>query len=985
MSKLSASLIVLLMALSALVYIPPESLGEPASTSNIYVPVVSGGFPVTDAWVNLTNVHTGAVLASEYAASKSAYVVSNAPSGYYRVDVVDKNNVYYDQQGALEFRFDGFSNYTSSLIQLTAFPYKAYTWNVTVRNPSNQLMGAGVVVGFYDFTNREFVAKGTTNSLSYVNLAMFESAVLGDVYLVVIKAGYQTYVEPVTVTADNTTTIQMANHQLVSSYITQGGDPATNVVAYLINTDSSIPWVKRVMRSTGSAMAFSAYNGNFILVVDADGAYADVRTVAIPGTSIPSIINLPQQTKRTEKVSVTYGANFNSFSAAVDTVWSHDDAYPGLMLKDMGSLRMQVDLMLGNGDGTLDAGEVAAFYNKVNSYGSQFISSSNLLVVNDTVYESALAITGYTMDLASGSVVSTTGVHYAYTCQYTSHTAIYIGANSYTASAWARYDSSPVDYNYTIALPSSYELVDSSSTSLVAVSGYQTVYVDPLVGTAGSGELVALTLEKSLNPVAKAGILDSSYSYAVKDSGGNVTRYIVAMNQNVTLTASGSDDPNKNPLKYTWNFGDGSPVEQTTNLTIVHNYTTAQSLTVNLTVTDVVGYQNWADISVVCDNLAPTPSITVKDKVPDGDMIDANQREVIWFNATSSVDDAVASGDLLGVIASVQFDWGDGNKSSVIQWTDDQQNTSKSYERSGTYTITLNVTDVVGHLASKTMTVEINDTEAPKVSYVVRNDTWVATYVENTTLHFDANGTSDNVDAIGALNFSWDFADGSPNWNGTGAEGAWNVTHAYNKTGEFNVALNVTDSTGNFKVERKLVKVVAGPRPDLYVELVDYDPKNFTEGKTGTILVNITNRGSVNATNIQVDLYIVTADGKQKLVTGTETIWLNETQVTVVEPGQKVQFRLEYTPGGKGTFVIRVNITCDDQLRPFSYTTSDDQNLHVKQAAWKQWALWGGVLAIIVLIPLLLMLRGRLAKREKKGPRREKKEREREKVSDEEL
>jgi hypothetical protein len=47
--------------------------------------------------------------------------------------------------------------------------------------------------------------------------------------------------------------------------------------------------------------------------------------------------------------------------------------------------------------------------------------------------------------------------------------------------------------------------------------------------------------------------------------------------------------------------------------------------------------------------------------------------------------------------------------------------------------------------------------------------------------------------------------------------------------------------------------------------------------------------------------------------------------------------------------------------------------------------LWGGVLAIIVLIPLLLMFRGRLAKREKKGPRREKKEREKEKASDEEL
>jgi hypothetical protein len=983
MSKLSASLIVLVMAMSALILLPPESGGQPASTSNIYVPVLSGGFPVTDAWVNLTNVHTGAVVAAQYTPSKSAYVVANAPSGYYRVDVVHPD--YYDQLGAAEFRFDGFTNYTTSLIQLTGFAME-YTWNITVRNPLNQLVGSGTVVGFYDPVNKEFVARGTTNSASYVELSMFSVPVVGDVYLVVMKAGYQTYIEPVSVTASNTTTIKLADHVLVSSYITDANGPATNVVSYLINTDSSIPWVKRVLKSSGSAMAFDAYDGSFILVVDADGDAADVRSVTVSGSPVSLSISLGSQTKRTDQSTVTYGANYNSFGLAVDTTWSYDQAYPGLRMTDMGSLRMQVDLLLGNGDGTLSAGEVSAFYSKVEGYGTQHVSSSSLFTVNDTIYESALTITGYTMDLAAGSVISTTGVHYAYSCQYTSHTTIYVGATSYTANAWARYDSSQVDYQYSINLVSDYELVANSSTSLVTVSGYETVDINPTVGT-GSGELVALTLEESLRPVAEAGVLDSAFAHAVYVDL-NVSRYLVAINENVTLTASGSDDPNKNPLKYMWNFGDGTSWVNATNLTVVHMFTVAASFTANLTVIDSVGLENWSEIAVVCDDEVPSPVITVKDKTVVSNTIEVNQRELVWFNATSSTDSAVSAGDGLGVIDHVTFDWGYENLTNRIEWTSNSQNISFSWEKSGTFNVTLNATDVVGHWANTTMYVKVNDTEAPTVTYVVRNETWQSTYIENTTLYFDANGTIDNVDSLSDLNFSWNFADGT--WfNGTGAEGAWNVTHVFNSTGDFNIALNVSDKTGNYKVERKLIPVLSGPRPNLWIERVYYDPLNFTEGKTGYILVNVTNKGSINATNVQISFYIVLSDGTQKAITtGTGTLWVNDTQVSVIEPGQQAQYKFPYTPGSKGTFIIRVNVTCDNQLRPYSFTASGDNAMPVNQAAWKQWALWGGVLAIIVLIPLLLMFRGRLAKREKKGPRRERKEKERErekKESDEEL
>ena len=118
MSKLSAGFMVLLMALTALAVFPVGNVGQTPTGKNIYVPVGSGGIPVSDAWVNLTNVHTGAVMAAVF--QTNSYVVTNAPPGFYRVDVVARE--YYDRLGVVEFRFDGFSDYTiNPPINLQAF------------------------------------------------------------------------------------------------------------------------------------------------------------------------------------------------------------------------------------------------------------------------------------------------------------------------------------------------------------------------------------------------------------------------------------------------------------------------------------------------------------------------------------------------------------------------------------------------------------------------------------------------------------------------------------------------------------------------------------------------------------------------------------------------------------------------------------------------------------------------------------------------
>lgn len=972
-SKLSASFIALAVVLSALVFIP--AVGEAqTSTANIYVPVISSGSPVTDARVNLTDVHTGSVIAAEYSWARSAYVVSNAPAGYYRVDVTHDD--YYDQPEWATFRFTGTSNYTVTPVDLTAFPYKVWQWNVSVKNSAGQKI-VGATVGFYDRVLNEFVEKGVTNQAGgWVVLEMFTTP---SIDLVVIAKNYETYINTVAVSGDNSLTIVMTPSTKVTSFVTDSsGSPASNVVAYLVNTDNSVPEVKRVLKSTSSAMSFDAYPGNFILVVDAYGCAAHVQTVVVPGTLPPASLQLADQTKRTENVAIEYGSDFRAFSLMVSTTWPYDAPYPGLRYNDMGSLRMQIDLARGNGDGTLDATEVNNFIAEVQSYGSQYVSSASLLKVNDTSYMSATVTTGFTLGLVSGSVLSTTGVNYAYSCEYTAGT-IDSGAQEYTALAYARPDTPAVDYKYQIELPSGYELVWNSSTANVKVTGFLTVMVDHVSGS--SLEVISMHFEKSDIAMPKAEVIEdkatnSIYWHVVTDAGGNVTGYVVRVNRNATFSAAESVDPNGNPLTYTWDFGDGAGPFTTTNVKYVYNYSTASALrVVTLTVTDVAGLTNSTTINVTCDGMLPTPVIKVKNQPVNmtDNSITIDQRDAVVFNATYSTDDVAAEGDGLGKIAFFEFDYGDGNKSARVTWDQAEKNVTHSYAQSGTFTVVLNVTDVVGHWKNTTLLVKVNDTEGPKVSYLVKNETWGASLTENKTVIFDATATTDNQDNITLLHFSWNFGDGS--WlNGTGADGFSNVTHNYSRIGQIQVILNVTDTAGNYQPSSKVINIAQGPRPNMRINNASYSPNPMIEDKTGELIVNMTNTGSAVATGVTVYVYMVSADGTLKLI-GQSSELINKTTgavVTSVEIGGTVQVKIPISFSSKGTFTLRVNVTSNNQLKTNTHVMSGDTAVVVEEAGWKSIALWGGVIGVIVLVPLALLLMRRRSGRER-GPRREKK------------
>ncbi|MCU0860107.1 MAG: hypothetical protein MUE55_05940 [Thermoplasmata archaeon] len=237
-SKLSASLIVLVMAISALAVLPGSFAGADAGTNTIFVPVVSGGTPVTTGvTVTLTNVHTGEVITAPYSSTYGVYMATGAPSGFYRVDVVADG--YYDEFAAEEFRFDGLSTYTVDSVILTEFAPMIYTWNVTVRDVTTNQKIVGADVMFYDPVMDEVVASEKTDSTGVASVEICSSPVLGDLDLVVKADTYRYHIEPVAVTGDNLTgdPVLLTKSVRVTGFVADYDSPASNVVAYLLSHD----------------------------------------------------------------------------------------------------------------------------------------------------------------------------------------------------------------------------------------------------------------------------------------------------------------------------------------------------------------------------------------------------------------------------------------------------------------------------------------------------------------------------------------------------------------------------------------------------------------------------------------------------------------------------------------------------------------------------------------------------------------------------
>jgi PKD repeat protein len=945
--KLATGLMVLtLLAMPFAVMVTP-SVSASTTATTLSINVFNDDGPLEDATATLTEVRDSSIDAETDTSDVAGLIEFTPVVGYYRLTI--SADGYYDYVYDDIIRFDGQTNVNLGIAELTETGAADNSVLFNVTSGSTAVPGAIITVQETHDGVTQTVATGTTDSSGLKSISLHD----GTFTVVVSKKYYVTKSYSLTVNGDTTSNVSLSGSISYSGTVTVEGSAASDVVAYLVDTSNplSSPTSKIIVATINSNyFYFDAYAGTFYLLVDADGGLAKIATVTISVKTVTTIA-LEAQNEQSNLKSFSYSAD--EWNTMVLTTYMNSTDYdmtvPGMAYSYLPNLRLQIDLALGDGNGILSAAEVALFKSEIESYGPYDVITDDLLTVDtNSMYVSDDDVT-YTLTGLAASVTSTNSFTMVSVVNYTANKTIVNGEDDYTVIVYTDKTTADWKYSYMLSLPSGddiYEMVGNvTSPTTIVVTGYTDVLINASSVKTG---YATLTVEISEGPTAEAVVVTGDDAYEVLDNDSELLYYIVSTNVNTTFSASGSEDPNGNPLVYTWKYGD-SVVNTTMDQTCVHIYTVAGMYTVNLTVTDQTGYVDYADFVVYADGVKPVIKVTLNDTLVTENITVDQNAEVVFdsYNSTDAINSSLSN----GLIYSYIWDWGDGNTTTVL--IGENETVTYIWTSSGNFTAYMNATDVANHTTVKKINVTVLDTVAPTVSYTIKyNGSTVTTAVENQTLNFNASASSDASEIV---SYFWDFGDGT---NTTTAA----PNHTYTNIATYKVNLTLTDSAGNVAYKVTSLKITSSARPDIRVNSVDFDPDEFTEGTSGKIYINVTNVGTADAYGIVAVLYKMNSDGDLTKLTDDSELRVNDTVANVLLVDETGIIVIEYSFGSQGDYTLQVNVTATNEHTSVMDDNIQTKSLTVNEAAWKAWLLYGGIFAVVIVVIVLFLFRKKLPK-----------------------
>ncbi|MGD9222022.1 MAG: PKD domain-containing protein [Desulfobacteraceae bacterium] len=310
-----------------------------------------------------------------------------------------------------------------------------------------------------------------------------------------------------------------------------------------------------------------------------------------------------------------------------------------------------------------------------------------------------------------------------------------------------------------------------------------------------------------------------------------------------------SSDSDGSIASYQWNFGDGTSSSQANPS---HTYATGGTFSVSLTVTD-----NCGDTDTVTRDVSIVPN-----NPPVADFSATANHLTVQFSDTSSDSD--------GNIQSRQWRFGDGASS-------DQTHPSHTYSASGTYPVSLLITDDDGSQDTLTKQITVVANVAPTARFSFTTDILHVQFSDEST---DSDG---NV-----ASHQWDFGDGQ-----TSVEAA--PGHTYASGGSYTVTLTVTDDDGATHTDTQSVvveaPVIAAAIPEFGFSVSGLTV-TFTDNTTGSVASYHWDFGD-GATSVEVSPSHTYAQA------GTYTVALRVTNAT-----------------GSNTATQQVTVQSDDTIDP---------------------------------------------------------------------
>jgi len=238
----------------------------------------------------------------------------------------------------------------------------------------------------------------------------------------------------------------------------------------------------------------------------------------------------------------------------------------------------------------------------------------------------------------------------------------------------------------------------------------------------------------------------------------NAGKNIHTSERTVVLDGLASSDADGDPLTYTWNFGDGTPLRK--GARVFHTFEKGGNYPVILTVDDGTGLSNARSTSSISVKINDAPLANA------GGNRKACAGKVILFDGSSSVDPE-------GGLMKYHWDFGDGSTAEGV-------NPTKIYDKGGVYLVTLTVTDDSGLKEGSTGRNQIVVTVVESPVADAGPDQIACAGIP---IRYDGTKSKD-VDGL-VNSFLWEFGDGA-------VGGGPTPTHVYAKAGTYKVRLSIT-------------------------------------------------------------------------------------------------------------------------------------------------------------------------------------------------
>ena len=891
--------------------------------------------------VNVYNIYANSM--SEYTLSTDGYIAIDVPAGHYVIYLPAQEiggKAYFPGKGDM---FQVSSGETSSQNLEVDTENIVSTVSGTVSYSGNPVEGA--VVSLIDYDN-DFSFSATTDENGSYSIDVYDA----DFSLWAEKKGTGRFYSEITVSGDSTQDIGLTDVPYIKGFVRDQDGKGIVEPLHISVFDNNSKTVIRVDETTGPFFSVPVYASDSIYVlvsVDGYDSYFN-NSVSTDGPVDADLgnINLNTIEPSSDRTVFTFH-NFNNMSMTRTLVYAPYNTISAFDFPESGNLRYQID---SNHDGVVNASEESDFKALMES-GMKPVSTGETLMVNGISYVADEGNSHNDIDAigVAGPVDSTSPI--TITIKYEFKASDNISTDDISLKARVKYDSEYMVYNYSIILPSGYERSGVSAPSDISVGGYTTVDIDPETGD-GSAD-VKFDIVESREGTATIDVATGEYVYEM-DNG----EYVVKVGKNVSFNAV-FDDPNghEDGANYTWKIDSGMLYGRN----VVYKFVDEKEYTVNLTVTDVGGKMAYSEVTMHADRTAPVIVTS-----PSGH-ISVDEKESIEFNASGSHDNVVGEDDL-----HYMWEFGDGN-SSVQKIAD------HSYEKWGTYTVTVNVTDVVGNYATSTISVTVNDITPPVAifNWTVDNETHssddagTATVIKGDSVHFDASPSYDPAGAGGEQGaitaYSWYFED-------DGSEPtSMSLDHTFSDAGTYTVKLNVSDAHGNHREITKIFEVKYGPVPRLEIKNLTLSTDEPRAGQTMQIVANVSNFGDADANSPTVIFYV-----NDHALGGTVRFYeysngsLVESTQMIPAGGYRI-VKIDWTPE-KGNVMLKVNAT-DSGEPSSSFLNEKEIKVTVGQPVWMDYLpIILAVIAILGVVAIYMMYsKGMGPFSEKKGEKQEKK------------